>query len=232
MDKNEIWWEAYHSLKQNKALYAYFEARGISKLDLSAYDVGLGINKDFDFEQKIVNFNKAVVFPIKDLFGRPIAFSYKKAGKHDFVTNGEKTQGYLWNFYESLFRYDFEWLVLCEGCSDALTFEYLGWRAISLNTATYSVRQLRDLYRYHDKYIICFDNDSTGEKFAGKLSKALFEKGCIVRSLSIKPYKDANEALQELGYHDLSDLVFRRLEFEDVVTEREIESGVSEENIL
>lgn len=94
-----------------------------------------------------------------------------------------------------------EHLFICEGWADALSFETLGYKSISINTITMINRFISEIKENINNFkktifFICFDNDEKqwGQKYAKKLVVQLKENKLKAFNLNIKKqYKDINE---------------------------------------
>ena len=92
-----------------------------------------------------------------------------------------------------------EVIYLCEGIFDALSIEEMQKKAIALNSTSntnkfieYMKEHIQTASKYH--YILCFDNDTAGEKATKEMKEALQELKINHQVLDIpKDYKDINE---------------------------------------
>ena len=92
-----------------------------------------------------------------------------------------------------------EVIYLCEGIFDALSIEEMQKKAIALNSTSntnkfieYMKEHIQTASKYH--YILCFDNDTAGEKATKEMKEALQELKIKHQVLDIpKDYKDINE---------------------------------------
>ncbi len=96
-------------------------------------------------------------------------------------------------------------IYLCEGIFDALSIEEMQKKAIALNSTSnvnkfieYMKEHIQTASLYH--YILCFDNDTAGEKATKEMQEALKELNINCTILYIpKDYKDINEWYVAVG---------------------------------
>lgn len=197
--------------KAKKDQYEYFYNRGLTNLDI--------IRK-----HKIIVSNPRKIFPTKILPGVNNIWSYEyiipiwKKGKvvNCILRRNDKKsslnnktmnlKGYNLEFLNSDYlQMNFKYLFICEGWSDALTFENLGYEAIAINSIVMINSLVQEIKRnlnnfVNTRFYIAFDQDrdqngiNWGQKAAKSLLKQLKEIGLLAFNLKIKePYKDINE---------------------------------------
>ena len=98
--------------------------------------------------------------------------------------------------------FDNGFIFVCEGVFDALSFETIGCKAISINSVS-NVRRLADMIQQNkDKYkditfVLAFDNDDAGRDATERAKELLQDNGVDVDVFEFDgQYKDINELLQ------------------------------------
>lgn len=98
--------------------------------------------------------------------------------------------------------FDNGYIFVCEGVFDALSFETIGCKAISINSAS-NVRRLADMIqqnkeKYKDiTFVLAFDNDDAGRDATERAIELLQDNGVDVDVFEFDgQYKDINELLQ------------------------------------
>lgn len=89
-------------------------------------------------------------------------------------------------------------IYLCEGIFDALSIEEMGKKAIALNSTSNVNKFIEYMKQYPTaskyNYILCFDNDTAGEKATNEMQTALKKLNISHAVLEIpKDYKDVND---------------------------------------
>ena len=155
----------------------------------------------FDF------FRHRVMIPIFDLRGNVIAFSGRKldpeqpGGKY---VNSPETLVYKKS--RTLFALNFakksqtRRYILCEGNLDAISMHQAGFTnaVASLGTA-FTSQHAGVLKRYTDQVILTYDSDGAGIKAALRAIPILRDAGISARVLNMKPYKDPDEFIKNMG---------------------------------
>lgn len=113
-------------------------------------------------------------------------------GLHTIHTRARATQGS--QQLEFLFAEDFEtfnkdeWLVIAEGCFDALSFEQEGWHVLSSMGGFFnpsSLRMVLSIAEQFKKVLVCFDMDGPGRKFQVNMCKQLLAHRCRFYSMDL-----------------------------------------------
>ena len=146
-----------------------------------------------------------VMFPIQDGNNRVIGFGGRVMGdgKPKYLNSPEtrifdKSRNlYGLNLARSSRKPD---IIICEGYMDVIALHQAGFSqaVASLGTALTS-QQCLLLKRYTSQVLITYDSDEAGTKAALRAIPLLKEAGLTARVVNMKPYKDPDEFIRNLG---------------------------------
>ena len=194
-----------------------------------------GMLTDIPDEDKTYDrFRDRIMFPIRDLRGRTIAFGGRvlDADAKPKYLNSPETSVFhkgreLYGLYEARKRVRrLTRFIVVEGYMDvvALAQHGIGYSVATLGTAT-STDHIQRLFRLAPQVVFCFDGDSAGRKAAWKaLNAALpaMEDGCVARFLFLPDGEDPDTMVRKVGKDafeeqvdgslGLSDFFFQTLE--------------------
>ena len=99
-------------------------------------------------------------------------------------------------------------IILCEGYMDVISMHQAGFNetVASLGTA-FTSGQASILKRFTDNVILSYDSDQAGVKAALRAIGILREVGISARVLNLKPYKDPDEFIKNLGPEALEERI-------------------------
>ncbi|MDD4369511.1 MAG: DNA primase [Anaerostipes sp.] len=191
----------------NDDLYKYLKSKGYSDDDLK--------------ESALVNIDEArggsdkfwnrVMFPIQDVNNRVIGFGGRVMGDgNPKYLNSKETK--LFDKSRNLYGLNFartsreRYIILCEGYMDVITMHQAGFTntVAALGTA-FTQGHASLLKRYTDEVILSFDSDGAGQKAILRAIPILKDAGLTVRVLDLKPHKDPDEFIKELGAEELKE---------------------------
>ncbi len=91
-------------------------------------------------------------------------------------------------------------MLVCEGYMDVIAMHQAGFTnaVASLGTA-FTSQHASLLKRYTDQAVLTYDSDGAGTKAALRAIPILKEAGISVKVLDMKPYKDPDEFMKNLG---------------------------------
>ena len=125
-------------------------------------------------QKKYDRFRRRIIFPIRDVRGRVIAFGgraihaedepkYLNSPASPIFVKGQ----HLYGLYEAIAHKPLARLFFVEGYMDVLALEQAGisGAVASMGTAV-TEQQLRLAFRYVEELVFCFDGDNAGEKAA------------------------------------------------------------------
>lgn len=190
----------YASMSGND-LIAYLKSKGFK--DEEIRDSGLA---SFS-EQKGLHskFWNRVMFPIQDSNHRVIGFGGRVMGDGEpkYLNSPEteifdKSRNlYGLNFARTSRKKNF---ILCEGYMDVIALHQAGFNqaVASLGTA-FTSGQANLLRRYTGDVLLAYDSDGAGTKAAIRAIQILRETGLSSKVINMKPYKDPDEFIKNLG---------------------------------
>ena len=182
-------------------LVKYLKSKGYD--DSIIIESGLATHDEkYGFHDKFWN---RVMFPIQDVNHRVIGFGGRVMGdaKPKYLNSPEtkifdKSRNlYGLNFARSSRR---EYIILCEGYMDVIAMHQAGFNCAvaSLGTA-FTTGQANLLHRYAKEVILAYDSDGAGTNAALRAIEILKEVGLTGKVLNLKPYKDPDEFIKNLG---------------------------------
>jgi len=205
-------------------LYKHLRGKGYTDEELK--NSGL-----FTFDEKSgarEKFWNRVMFPIMDANNRVIAFGGRVMGDGmPKYLNSPETM--LFDKSRNLYGLNYarhtkeKYFLLCEGYMDVIALHQNGFTnaCASLGTALTGL-QANLIKRYVKQVIITYDSDGAGTKAALRAIPILKGAGISVKILDMKPYKDPDEFIKNLG----SDEYRKRIE--NAKTSFDFEVGILE----
>lgn len=146
-----------------------------------------------------------VMFPIMDVNNRVIGFGGRVMGDGEpKYLNSPETR--LFDKSRNLYGLNYArtsregYLLICEGYLDVISLHQAGFTnaVASLGTA-FTTQHANVLKRYTEQVILTYDSDSAGIKAALRAIPILKEAGISIRILDMKPYKDPDEFIRNMG---------------------------------
>lgn len=231
IEVNETAMKIFESqLDQNKDVQKYLEERGLSKESIKHFNIGFSgsynsllksirSKKQYSKTQLLNSglftekegsvkdrFIKRVMFPIKSVSGRVIAYTGRQMPGDDFgpkYLNTPETPVFhkretLFGIYESKNEIRKErYALLCEGSTDVISAHSIGIRNIVAPLGTgLTDQQVLLLKRYTENLHFIFDADQAGEKAVERGFKIAAKYGMNTYAGSTTPYKDIDELIQ------------------------------------
>ena len=182
-------------------LTAYLKSKGyaddlITESGLTGFDEKRGVHDKF--------WNR-VMFPIQDSNHRVIGFGSRVMGdaKPKYLNSPETA---IFDKSRNLYGLNFARtsrkgnMILCEGYMDVIAMHQAGFSqaVASLGTA-FTAGQAVLLKRYADEVLLAYDSDGAGTNAALRAIGILKEAGLRGRVIDMKPYKDPDEFVKQLG---------------------------------
>lgn len=190
-----------YSDKFSDGLYRFLKSKGYS--DERLRESGL-----FNVDERHGMYDKfwnRVIFPIMDVNNRVIGFGGRVMGdaKPKYLNSPEtkifdKSRNlYGLNIARTTRR---KYLILCEGYMDVIAMHQAGFNnaVASLGTALTSGHASL-LKRYTQEVLLLYDSDEAGIRAALRGIPILREAGVNSRVVSLKPYKDPDEFIKNMG---------------------------------
>ncbi len=182
-------------------LVKYLKGRGYSDEDILESGVAV-----FDEKRGLHDrFWNRVMFPIQDMRGRVIGFGGRVMGEGmPKYLNSPETP--VFDKSRNLYGLHMArktrqpYFILCEGYMDVIALHQAGFTeaVASLGTA-FTEGQAVLIRRYVGEVILAYDSDGAGTRAALRNAQILRKAGIRGRVLSMKPYKDPDEFIRNLG---------------------------------
>ena len=189
-----------YSLKTPDDLYRYMRSKGYG--DGILKETGLFYIEERGSRDKFWN---RVMFPILDVNNRLIGFGGRVMGDGEpKYLNSPETK--LFDKSRNLYGLNFArtsrtgYMLVCEGYMDVIAMHQAGFTnaVASLGTA-FTSQHASLLKRYTDQAVLTYDSDGAGTRAALRAIPILKEAGISVKVLDMKPYKDPDEFMKNLG---------------------------------
>ena len=189
-----------YSNKTSNDLYQFLRSKGYE--DSMLKETGLVTIEERGARDKFWN---RVMFPIMDVNNRVIGFGGRVMGDGEpkYLNSPEtklfdKSRNLYGLNYARLSREKF--ILLCEGYMDVIAMHQAGFTnaVASLGTA-FTSQHAALLKRYTDQVVLTYDSDGAGGKAALRAIPILKSVGMSVRVLNMRPYKDPDEFIKNLG---------------------------------
>lgn len=186
--------------KTSNDLYQYLRSRGYT--DEILRDSGLVTMEERGSHDKFWN---RVMFPIMDVNNRVIGFGGRVMGDGTpKYLNSPETL--IFDKSRNLYGLNYartsreKYMLACEGYMDVIAMHQAGFTnaVASLGTA-FTTQQAVLLKRYTDTVILTYDSDGAGVKAALRAIPILKEVGISTKVLNLKPYKDPDEFIKNMG---------------------------------
>ncbi len=208
--------------------YNYLTGRGLSNETIRSFGLGYSpmnsglykLLKDKGYKDQIIKesgifrfsergsrdiFWNRVMFPIMDVNSRVIAFGGRVMGEGEpkYLNSPdspifEKNKQLYGLHAAKRSRKDF--FLICEGYMDVIALHQAGFTnaVASLGTA-FGENHARIIKKYVKKVVLTFDSDGAGRKAALRAIPILRRAGIAISVLNMKPYKDPDEFIKNLG---------------------------------
>lgn len=186
--------------KTSDDLYRYLKSKGYE--DHILKETGLVTVEERGGRDKFWN---RVMFPILDVNNRVIGFGGRVMGEGTpKYLNSPETK--LFDKSRNLFGLNYArtsrkpYLLICEGYMDVIAMHQAGFAnaVASLGTA-FTSQHAALLKRYTKQVILTYDSDEAGIKAALRAIPILKEVGMSIKVLDMRPYKDPDEFIKNLG---------------------------------
>ena len=186
--------------KTSDDLYQYLKTKGYD--DGILKETGLVTIEERGTHDKFWN---RVMFPIMDVNNRVIGFGGRVMGEGTpKYLNSPETR--LFDKSRNLYGLNYartsreKYILICEGYMDVIAMHQAGFTnaVASLGTA-FTTQHASLLKRYTEQVVLTYDSDEAGTKAALRAIPILKEVGMSVKVLNMKPYKDPDEFMKNLG---------------------------------
>ena len=189
-----------YSNKTSDDLYRFLKEKGYDDAFLS--QTGLVTIEERGGRDKFWN---RVMFPIMDVNNRVIGFGGRVMGDGEpKYLNSPETK--LFDKSRNLYGLNYarttreKYMLVCEGYLDVISMHQASFTnaVASLGTA-FTSQHAGVLKRYTDQVILTYDSDGAGIKAALRAIPILRDAGISARVLNMKPYKDPDEFIKNMG---------------------------------
>ena len=186
---------------QKSELCAYLREKGYTDEELDRAGLA-NISEKRGVRDRFWN---RVIFPIMDKRQRVIAFGGRVMGDGEpKYLNSPETD--IFNKSRTLYglhsakRSKKGYLIACEGYMDVISLHQSGFSeaVASLGTA-FTEGHASELRHYTEEVRLCYDADGAGRKAALRAIPILEKSGISARVVDLKPYKDPDEFILNLG---------------------------------
>lgn len=186
--------------KTSNDLYQYLKSKGYG--DAILKDSGLVTMEERGAYDKFWN---RVMFPIMDVNSKVVGFGGRVMGEGEpKYLNSPETL--VFDKSRNLYGLNYartsreKYMLLCEGYMDVIALQQAGFvnAVASLGTALAAQHAVL-LKRYTEQVILTYDSDGAGVKAALRAIPILKEAGISTKVLNMKPYKDPDEFIKNLG---------------------------------
>jgi DNA primase len=207
LEKRELSEETMHRFglgyagKNGAELVQYLRSKGYE--DELIKEAGLA---NFSERNGLVSqFWNRVMFPIQDINNRVIGFGGRVMGDGEpKYLNSPETP--VFDKRRNLYGLNFARtaksgnLIICEGYMDVIAMHQAGFTqaVASLGTA-FTAEQAALMHRYTENVLLAYDSDGAGVKAALRGIGILREAGLTGKVINMKPYKDPDEFIKNLG---------------------------------
>ena len=215
------------NLKSSSAARAYMERRKLDASDITKFSLGYSLAswdslvrhlKNLDVSEKQMlnlglalqgkhglydKFRGRIIFPIKDIAGRTIAFGgrlidgegAKYINSSESEIYSKRKNLYLLNVAKSSIR-EKKRSILVEGYMDAIRLHKCGFTETVASCGTsLTPEQAKVLSRFADRCYICYDSDTAGQTATIRGMYILAENGLDVHVVTLPEGKDPDEFL-------------------------------------
>lgn len=218
-----------YSNKTSDDLYRYFKQQNYS--DELLKESGL-----FAFSEKGTydKFWNRVMFPILDINNRVIGFGGRVMGEGEpKYLNSPETR--IFEKSRNLYGMNFArisrkpYILICEGYMDVIALHRAGFtNAVAALGTAFTQQHAMLIKRYVKEVVLTFDSDGAGQKAALRAIPILKSVGIAVKVLDMKPYKDPDEFIRNLGaeeYQKRVDNATNSFLFEIMMLQKDYDMG-------
>lgn len=209
------------------ALSSVLSARGFKPQEIQS--AGLAIPRK-DGSGHYDRFRNRVIFPIRDVSGRVLAFGGRALGDSEpKYLNSPETPAYVKG--EHLYGLDVArdairregFAILVEGYLDLIAVHQAGFEnaVASLGTAL-TTSQVKLLARYSSRIVVSYDGDAAGRNAAARSLDLFLERGLDVRVAEIPDEGDPDDFIKDRGPAAYDALVRQAPGYLDFLVQREL----------
>jgi DNA primase len=195
-----------------RALLEDLQAKGFTNPELAA--AGLIKEADGRAGTWYDRFRNRLMFPIRDIAGRTVAFTGRALSVDDQAKYLNSPETELFKKHEVLFGMDRakdairtrDFAILVEGQFDLVLLHQIGFQnTIALSGTALSPQHLSMIKRYSENLMLCLDSDRAGLAASAKTAEAALRAGMRVKAVRLPEGKDpADLASEASGARDFA----------------------------
>lgn len=156
-------------------------------------------------------FKNRLIFPILNENREVIAFGGRTLDKDGFpkYINSQETAAFskkktLYGLYLSKRKKNRDYFLICEGYMDVIALNRAGYdNAVASLGTSLTTGQLHLIKAYTDNLYFMYDSDEAGIKAINRAIPLAIAEGLYLKVVDLKPYKDPDEFLSEMGKEEL-----------------------------
>ena len=159
-----------------------------------------------------------LVFPIFNSFNECIGFSARALGQTDFAKYLNTAETPVFQKGRVVFginllkklkqQQGLDKIILVEGQMDVIAMHKGGFKnAVACMGTALTKDHIQELKRYSKNIVLCFDNDSAGEKATMRAIELFRGEGVDLKVTTLHGGKDADEVLNNLGSAELEKMI-------------------------
>lgn len=186
-------------------LVSYLKSKGYTEEEV--LDAGVIEKKDGKLFDAL---GKRLCFPIFNIYGNVVGFSARVLGKTDFAKYKNTAQTLVFDKSKCIYGINqlkklkntekINEIVIVEGQMDVISLYKSGIKnAVACMGTALTINHAKDLKRFADKIILCFDGDNAGKKATLRSIEILVNAGLNVYVISIPNGKDPDEYVNLYG---------------------------------
>lgn len=190
-------------------LYKYLKSKGYTDEQLK----NSGLVEISEKEGGVDKFWNRAMIPILDINGKVIAFGGRVMGdgKPKYINTSDTA---VFDKSHTLFAMNIarrsrrKGFICCEGYMDVISMHQAGFdnAVASLGTA-FTFGHANIIKRYADEVYLAYDSDGAGVAATKKVIAILREVGVGTRVINMRPYKDPDEFIQNLGSEEFEERI-------------------------
>jgi len=192
------------SPKDGDSLYQFLRSKDYSVTDM----INLGLVKQADNGSYYDLFFGRLMFPIKNEFGKIIAFSGRSLNKDDNIKYINSPESILFKKGEVIYNFHaaklparkLKTMILVEGFFDVISTHQAGIENVIATMGTaLTLKQAKLIKKNCDKIILAYDGDNAGIKASISAIKILMGVGLLVEVLAIPDRLDPDDYILKFG---------------------------------
>jgi len=211
-----------YSLGWNEVV-TYLKSKGYSAEEM----IDAGVAEKRNDGTLYDTYGKRLIFPIFNLYGNVVGFSGRVLEKTDFAKYKNTPQTIVFDKSKCIYgimqlkklkqKENIKEVVIVEGQMDVISLAKCGINnAVACMGTALTINHAKDLKRFADKVILCFDGDSAGKKATLRSIEILVNAGMNVYVVTIPNDHDPDEYVNMYGkdkWNELMDNALYWVEF-------------------